>query len=54
MMPPKFPTPIGVFRAIDRPTYESILGDQIRSAQNRQGQGNLSQLLNRGDTWTVN
>ncbi len=51
--PPQFPTPIGVFRAIERPTYERILGEQIERARQRQGSGNLDDLLNRGDTWTV-
>jgi len=51
--PPDFPTPMGVFRAVDRPTYESVLNSQIRSAKERQGEGHLQQLLNRGDTWTV-
>jgi 2-oxoglutarate/2-oxoacid ferredoxin oxidoreductase subunit beta len=53
MRPPKFPTPIGVFRAVERPTYEQILGDQIDSAKQRQGAGDLEQLLHRGDTWIV-
>ena len=53
MMPPKFPTPLGVVRAVERPTYESILAEQIHSAKQRQGEGNLDQLFNRGDTWTV-
>ncbi len=51
--PPEFPTPIGVFRALERPAYERILGEQIERAKQRQGPGNLDDLLNRGDTWTV-
>jgi 2-oxoglutarate ferredoxin oxidoreductase subunit beta len=53
MEPPAFPTPIGVFRAIERPTYEETLDDQIRQAKHRQGEGDLEKLLNQGDTWTV-
>ncbi len=53
MMPPKFPTPIGIFRAVERPTYEAILAEQIDRAKQRQGEGNLEALLNGGDTWTV-
>jgi 2-oxoglutarate ferredoxin oxidoreductase subunit beta len=53
MEPPAFPTPIGVFRAVERPTYEGVLEDQIREAMQRQGEGDLEELLNRGDTWTV-
>jgi 2-oxoglutarate/2-oxoacid ferredoxin oxidoreductase subunit beta len=53
MTPPKFPTPIGIFRTVDRPTYETVLSEQIRSAKQRQGEGDLDELLLRGDTWTV-
>ena len=52
MTPPKFPTPIGVFRAVERPTYEEILNQQIDSAK-QQGVADLDGLLRRGDTWTV-
>jgi hypothetical protein len=37
----------------ERPTYEGILADQIQQAKQRQGEGDLEELLNRGDTWTV-
>jgi 2-oxoglutarate/2-oxoacid ferredoxin oxidoreductase subunit beta len=53
MSPPNFPTPLGVFRAVERPTYEDGLAEQIRNARERQGEGDLDELLNRGDTWTV-
>ncbi len=53
MAPPEFPTPIGVFHAAERPTYESVVAQQIDAAQARQGVGNLEELLHRGDTWTV-
>lgn len=53
MTPPKFPTPIGVFHAVDRPTYETTLSEQIQIAKQRQGEGNLDQLFDRGDIWTV-
>jgi len=53
MGPPTFPTPIGVFLAVQRPTYEGGIEEQIQKAKQRQGEGNLDELLNRGDTWTV-
>ena len=53
MSPPKFPTPTGVFRAVTRETYESLVAEQLHSAKQRQGDGDLDELLNRGDTWTV-
>jgi len=53
LSPPRFPTPIGVFRAVSRDTYENIVAEQISSVKQRQGAGDLDELLNRGDTWTV-
>jgi 2-oxoglutarate ferredoxin oxidoreductase subunit beta len=53
MSPPAFPTPIGVFRAVTRETYENIVAEQLRSVTQRHGEGDLDELLNRGDTWTV-
>jgi 2-oxoglutarate ferredoxin oxidoreductase subunit beta len=53
LTPPEFPTPIGVFRAIERPTYEDGMAAQIQAARQRQGEGDLDALLNRGDTWVV-
>jgi 2-oxoglutarate ferredoxin oxidoreductase subunit beta len=53
MAPPKFPMPIGVFRTVERPTYEAILAEQIRGAKQRQGEGDLETLFRRGDIWTV-
>ncbi len=46
-------TPIGVFRDVDRPTYESGMSEQIDSAIARQGHGDLASLLAGRDTWTV-
>lgn len=51
--PPQFPVPLGVFRTVQRPSYEAALAEQIQSAVQRQGKGDLEELLNRGDTWTV-
>ena len=53
MTPPRFPTPIGVFHAVERSTYETVVAQQIHAARERQGVGNLEELLQRGDTWTV-
>lgn len=50
---PKFPMPIGVFRAVGRPTYEDLLQDQIDEALQQRGRGDLQALLHSGDTWTV-
>jgi len=53
MQPPKFPTPLGVFRAVKRPSYDAVANEQIRSAQEAKGEGQLDELFRRGDTWEV-
>lgn len=50
--PPDFPTPLGVVRAVERPTYEEVLGDQIRRAKERHAP-NLEALLRGPETWVV-
>jgi 2-oxoglutarate ferredoxin oxidoreductase subunit beta len=47
-------TPIGVFRDVDRPTYDELMKEQLDTAQSRQGDGDLMKLLHSGDTWTIN
>jgi len=51
--PPRFPLAFGVFRAIERPTYDGLLQEQIQQAVQRRGRGNLHALLNAGTTWEV-
>jgi 2-oxoglutarate ferredoxin oxidoreductase subunit beta len=51
--PPDFPTPIGVFTAVERATYEGLLNQQIATAQAKGGPGDLDALFGRGDTWVV-
>lgn len=51
--PPEFPVALGVFRALDRPTYDSLLSAQITGAAEQRGQGDVRQLLNAGTTWEV-
>ena len=50
---PELPEPIGVFRAVERPTYEDMLSNQIREATERRGPGKLEALLSAGETWVV-
>jgi 2-oxoglutarate ferredoxin oxidoreductase subunit beta len=50
---PDFPVPIGVFRAIDKATYDRTLEDQRTAALARHGEGDLDALFNSGDTWVV-
>ncbi|MEU4169994.1 2-oxoacid:ferredoxin oxidoreductase subunit beta [Streptomyces sp. NPDC026665] len=46
-------TPIGVFRAVDRPVYDTQMADQLDAAIEQNGKGDLAALLAGGDTWTV-
>jgi 2-oxoglutarate ferredoxin oxidoreductase subunit beta len=50
---PDFPLPIGVFRAVPKPTYEAMLEAQVQDAARARGEGDLRALLHSGDTWTV-
>lgn len=50
--PPDFPTPLGIFRAVEKPTYEEMLGEQIKSLS-RTDSGDLEELLSGPDTWVV-
>jgi 2-oxoglutarate ferredoxin oxidoreductase subunit beta len=51
--PPTFPKAFGIFRQIERPTYESLLVGQIEQAIAKKGHGQLARLLDGGTTWTV-
>jgi 2-oxoglutarate ferredoxin oxidoreductase subunit beta len=51
---PTGPTPLGVFRDVQRPAYGDGMEAQLRKAAESQGPGDLSKLLASGDTWTVN
>jgi 2-oxoglutarate ferredoxin oxidoreductase subunit beta len=50
---PTTPTPVGVFRAVERPVYEELVGQQLASAQERSGPGDLRALIESGSTWDV-
>jgi len=51
---PEFPEPMGVFRCVDRPTYDERMQEQIDAAVARQGPGDLAALLTGSDSWIVN
>jgi 2-oxoglutarate ferredoxin oxidoreductase subunit beta len=50
---PEYPVPVGVFRDVPRPEYGDLMQQQISSAIEKQGNGDLKALLNAGDTWMV-
>jgi 2-oxoglutarate ferredoxin oxidoreductase subunit beta len=50
---PHEPTPIGVFRDVERAVYGDAMEAQIAAATARLGPGDLAALLRSGDTWQV-
>jgi 2-oxoglutarate ferredoxin oxidoreductase subunit beta len=53
MGPPDFPTPVGVFRAVDKPVYSGQLLAQVHEAQ-AHAAPDLDALYRQGETWEVN
>jgi 2-oxoglutarate ferredoxin oxidoreductase subunit beta len=50
---PNGPTPIGVFRAVQRPSFSESLTGELEAARAGVGTEELDELLRSGDTWTV-
>jgi 2-oxoglutarate/2-oxoacid ferredoxin oxidoreductase subunit beta len=50
---PHGPTPLGVFRAVERPVYDDLMAEQLETAKQQRGEGDLHALLHAGDTWEV-
>ena len=53
LQPPNFPAPVGVFRAVERPTYDAAMSAQVQAAKEKLGTPDLDALFNQGDTWEV-
>jgi 2-oxoglutarate ferredoxin oxidoreductase subunit beta len=53
MGPPLFPTPLGVFRKVRRPSIDEMQDEQLKAARAKKGEGDLEKLLNSGETWIV-
>ena len=51
---PETPTPVGVFRAVERSTYGASMQQQLVDAAEKSGPGDLAKLLRSAPTWTVN
>jgi 2-oxoglutarate ferredoxin oxidoreductase subunit beta len=49
----KLPKPIGVFQAIERPTYNDSVDKQIQYEIDTKGEGNLTDLMRGNDFWKV-
>ncbi|MCZ6697850.1 MAG: 2-oxoacid:ferredoxin oxidoreductase subunit beta [Planctomycetota bacterium] len=52
MRHPEFPEPMGVYRCVDAPRFDTEMLNQIQAARAK-GPGRLEDLLNEGDTWVV-
>ncbi|MEV5601325.1 2-oxoacid:ferredoxin oxidoreductase subunit beta [Streptomyces sp. NPDC052299] len=46
-------TPIGVLRSVQRPVYDTTMAEQLDTAVERHGKGDLAALLAGNDNWTV-
>ena len=50
---PTMPTPLGIFRQVERPVYGDNMVQQLETAREQLGAGDLQALLNSGDTWEM-
>ena len=50
---PELPRPMGVFLAIERPSYEEEMEKQLAFAAKTHGEADLEKLLNSGNTWAI-
>ena len=53
MVYPRFPECIGVYRCVERPTYDDMVNRQIEDSQRTKGRGKLEDLFTSDDTWVV-
>ena len=50
---PEMPVPFGVFRCIEKPTYDEMMTEQVKLATDKKGQGKLQDILYTEDVWKV-
>ena len=53
MVYPRFPECVGVYRCVQRPTYDDLLNKQIEDVVSKKGRGKLEELFANDDTWVV-
>jgi 2-oxoglutarate ferredoxin oxidoreductase subunit beta len=53
MVYPRFPECVGVYRCVQRPTYDDLLNKQIEDVVSKKGRGKLEELFASDDTWVV-
>ena len=44
---------LGIFRNVNRPTYDGAVNTQLEEAKSRLGEGDLNKLITSHGTWTV-
>ena len=52
MGPPDFPTPVGVFRCVDKPVYDQALMEKVEAARAGDPPG-LDELFREAESWTI-
>ena len=50
---PTMPTPVGVFRDVQRPIYDVEVQKQLAATLEKNGPGDLAKIIASGATWTV-
>ncbi len=50
---PYGPTPLGIFRNVQRPTYDRAVNEQVTAATEKLGAGDVEKLIVSHGTWTV-
>src|SRR3989338_5595886 len=50
---PDMPVPFGVFRDIQKPSYEEMLSEQVKTVTQKKGAGNLKDILYTSEVWNV-
>lgn len=53
MVYPDFPECVGVFRCVEKPTYDDVLNKQLDDVIRAKGRGKLENLFANDDTWVV-
>ena len=53
MKPPEFPMALGIIRAVEGPTYDELIYEQIDHSKKNTKIKNMDDLLNSGNTWEV-
>jgi len=50
---PEFPVPMGIFRQVEKPTYDDAIHNQVESVTQKKGDGDLNDLLRGNAHWDV-